>query len=179
MKLVGTTALITGGGIGIGSPKRSTWVISPPSAPALPVSGVGRQAIPNWRAGRPWRDDIDPDVVFANAGISASTPLGATDPAALETVIRTTLTGAFFILEAALPHLRDGGSLIPSGSVHAVLGAPGYSACAASKAGVRATTRVLASEFSPRNTNIQAAEIVVDGGATGAPHGAPRLRPRK
>jgi NAD(P)-dependent dehydrogenase (short-subunit alcohol dehydrogenase family) len=176
------------------------------------------------------------DIVFANAGIGATTPLGGTDPKLFDEVLRTNLTGVFFTLQAALPHLRDGASIILNGSVHAVLGAPGYSAYAATKAGVRAMTRVLAAELSPRGirvnivvpgatstpiwdriagtpearsaleerisqgiplgrlgeadevakavlflasddaSNVQAAEIVVDGGTVGAPGGAPRLR---
>jgi NAD(P)-dependent dehydrogenase (short-subunit alcohol dehydrogenase family) len=176
------------------------------------------------------------DIVFANAGIAGLTPLGGTKPELFESIIRTNVTGVFFTLQAALPHLRDGGSLILNGSVHAVLGAPGYAAYAASKAAVRSMTRVLASELSPRgirvnivvpgatstpiwdrlapdaavkaalearivggiplgrlglpeeiasaalflassdSSNIQGAEIVVDGGTTGAPSGAPRNR---
>jgi len=176
------------------------------------------------------------DIVFANAGIVANTPLGGTEPAVFEAVLRTNLTGVFFTLQAALPHLRDGASIVLNGSVHSVLGVPGVSAYAATKAGVRAMARVLASELSPRGirinivvpgatrtpmwdrvvaipearaaleerrirniplgrlgeaeevaravlflasadaSNIQGSEIVVDGGTTGAPAGAPIYR---
>ena len=40
----------------------------------------------------------------------------------------------------------EGASIILNGSVHAVMGVPGWSAYAATKAGVRAMTRNLASE---------------------------------
>jgi NAD(P)-dependent dehydrogenase (short-subunit alcohol dehydrogenase family) len=40
------------------------------------------------------------------------------------------------------------------GSVHAVLGVPGYSAYAATKAGVRSMTRNLASEFAGRGIRV-------------------------
>ena len=167
------------------------------------------------------------DIVFANAGIAGQTPIGKTTLATFEQVIKTNLTAVFFTVQAAASHLNDGASIILNGSVHAVLGVPGYSAYAASKAGIRSMTRVLASEFSPRGirvnmvtpggtktpiwdgrppaaierftkgiplgrfaeveevanavlflaskegSGIQAAEIVVDGGATGAPMGAP------
>jgi NAD(P)-dependent dehydrogenase (short-subunit alcohol dehydrogenase family) len=177
------------------------------------------------------------DIVFANAGVSGSTPLGQTTLAAFETIISTNLTGVFFTVQAALPHLRAGASVILNGSVHAVLGMPGSAAYAASKAGVRAMVRNFASELSPRGirvnlvvpgaartpiwanraptpeamtvleatiaraiplgrigeadevaravlflasddaSNVQGAEIVVDGGMTGAPSGAPIYRP--
>ena len=173
------------------------------------------------------------DIVFANAGIADVSPLGQTSRDVFEQVIRTNLTAVFFTVQAVLPHLRDGASIILNGSVHAVLGLPGWSAYAAAKAGVRAMTRNLASELAPRGirvnqvtpggtktpiwsvvapthdtmtaletrigrttplgrmneadevakaalylasddaSNVTATEIVVDGGATGAPFGAP------
>jgi NAD(P)-dependent dehydrogenase (short-subunit alcohol dehydrogenase family) len=176
------------------------------------------------------------DIVFANAGIAGATPLGQTTIEVFDNLLRTNLTSVFFTAQAALPHLRAGGSVILNGSVHAVLGIPGASAYAASKAGIRAMTRVLASELAPRGirvnvvvpgatrtpiwatraptpdalsaleenlsraiplghlgeaediaktvlflatddaAHITAAEIVVDGGHTGAPGGAPLFR---
>ncbi|MGK9165751.1 SDR family oxidoreductase [Inquilinus limosus] len=102
------------------------------------------------------------DIVFANAGIGGATPLGQTGLAAFEQIIRTNLTGVFFTVQAALPHLKDGASVILNGSVHSLLGVPGYSAYAAAKGGVRAMGRVLASELSPRGIRVN----VVSPGAT-------------
>jgi NAD(P)-dependent dehydrogenase (short-subunit alcohol dehydrogenase family) len=176
------------------------------------------------------------DIVFANAGVPGATPLGQTSLAAFETIVRTNLTSVFFTVQAALPYLRDGASIILNGSVHAVMGVPGMSAYSATKAGVRAMTRNLASELAPRGirvnqvtpgaartpiwanrapteeamaaleatmsrgiplgrfaaaedianaalylasddaVNVTATEIVVDGGTTGAPRGAPIYR---
>lgn len=105
------------------------------------------------------------DVVFANAGIPGQTPVGGTTLAAFENVIRTNLTGVFFTVQTALPHLNDGASIILNGSVISVLGNPGYSAYAASKAGVRAMARVMASELSPRGIRVN----VVAPGAVRTP----------
>ena len=176
------------------------------------------------------------DIVFANAGIGGRTPLGHTELSIFEKVLKTNLTGVFITIQAALPHLNDGASIIFTGSVISINGAPGYAAYAASKGGLKAMSRVLASELSPRGirvkivipsgvdssiwsasyptpeafaalknqvastaalgrfgkaeevayavlflasdeaSNIQAAEIVIDGGATGAPSGAPIYR---
>jgi NAD(P)-dependent dehydrogenase (short-subunit alcohol dehydrogenase family) len=90
------------------------------------------------------------DIVFANTGIAGKTPVGETDLATFEEIIRTNLTGVFFTVQAAAAHLNQGASIILNGSVHAVMGVPGWSAYAATKAGVRAMTRNLASEFAPR-----------------------------
>src|SRR5882757_805572 len=105
------------------------------------------------------------DIVFANAGIPGHTPVGGTTLAAFETVIRTNLTAVFFTVQAALPHLNDGASVILNGSVISVLGNPGYSAYAASKAGVRAMARVMASELSPRGIRVN----VISPGAIRTP----------
>ena len=105
------------------------------------------------------------DIVFANAGIGGMTPLGDTGLAGFEEVVRTNFTSVFFTIQAALPHLKKGASVIMNGSVHELLGAPGYSAYAGTKAAVRAMTRVLASELGPRGIRVN----VVVPGATRTP----------
>src|SRR5262245_54079639 len=105
------------------------------------------------------------DVVFANAGIGGASPVGQTSLAAFEQILRTNLTAVFFTVQAAAPHLKDGASIILNGSVHATMGVPGWSAYAATKAGVRAMTRNLASELAPRNIRVNQ----VTPGATKTP----------
>src|SRR5437667_8955179 len=105
------------------------------------------------------------DIVFANAGIAANTPIGATTLAAFESVIRTNITAVFFTVQAAAAHLNDNASIILNGSVISVLGNPGYAAYAASKAGVRAMARVMASELSLRGIRVN----VVSPGGTSTP----------
>src|SRR6201992_1377918 len=101
------------------------------------------------------------DIVFANAGIPGSTPVGGTKLEAFEQVLRTNITAVFFTVQAAVAHMNDGGSIILNGSVISVLGNPGYAAYAASKAGVRAMARVMASELSPRGIR---GNVVAPGG---------------
>ncbi|MEO6841984.1 MAG: SDR family oxidoreductase [Bradyrhizobium sp.] len=111
------------------------------------------------------------DVVFANAGIAGGTPLGSATLATFANVLRTNVTAVFFTVQAALPHLNDGASIILNGSVISVLGNPGYAAYAASKAGVRAMARVMASELSPRNIRVN----VVSPGAIRTPIWGPAV----
>ncbi|MCY1075924.1 SDR family oxidoreductase [Archangium lansingense] len=105
------------------------------------------------------------DILFANAGIGGQTPVGGTPLAAFEEVLRVNLTASFFTVQAALPYLNKGASVVLNGSVHSVLGAPRYAAYAASKAGVRSMARVLASELSPRGIRVN----VVSPGAAHTP----------
>jgi len=102
------------------------------------------------------------DILFANAGIPGNTPLGATTLETFEKVLKTNVTAVFFTVQAALPYLNDGASIILNGSVISVLGNPGYAAYAASKAGIRAMARVMASELSPRGIRVN---VVAPGGA--------------
>ena len=109
------------------------------------------------------------DGVFVNAGIGGITPLGATTPEVFEELVRTNFTSAFFTTQAALPHLKDGASIVFNGSVLATLGMPGWSAYGGAKGAVRAMGRVLASELAPRQIRVNQ----VTPGGTKTPIWAP------
>jgi NAD(P)-dependent dehydrogenase (short-subunit alcohol dehydrogenase family) len=94
------------------------------------------------------------DAVFANAGTGGITPVGATSVEAFEGLVRSNFTAAFFTAQAALPYLKDGGSIVFNGSVHATLGMAGWSAYAGAKAAIRGMVRVLASELAPRRIRV-------------------------
>lgn len=185
MRLQGKVALVTGGNSGIGLATARAFI---GAGARVAITGRNRETLDGTRAELgpdllPIAADAnDPqaieravgeavaafgslDIVFANAGIGATTPLAGTSPAAFKAVLDTNLTGVFLTVQAALPHLKDGASVILNGSVHSVLGAPGYAAYAASKAGVVAMARVFASELSPRGIRVN----VVSPGATSTP----------
>jgi NAD(P)-dependent dehydrogenase (short-subunit alcohol dehydrogenase family) len=75
--------------------------------------------------------------------------------------VKINLTGVFFTIQAIAHYLNNGASVMLNSQALSVLGAPGYSANAASKAGARAMGRVLASELSPRGIRVN---VVTPGG---------------
>jgi len=82
------------------------------------------------------------DIIVANAGIGALTPVGDTSLRSFDEILRTNLTAVFFTGQAAAPHLNHGASSILNGPVHAVLDVSEWSTYAATKAGVRAMTHI-------------------------------------
>ncbi|MBP3966020.1 SDR family NAD(P)-dependent oxidoreductase [Paenibacillus lignilyticus] len=94
------------------------------------------------------------DIVFANAGIGGHTPLGGTELAAFQEVMNVNVTGVFFTVQAALPYLKEGASVVLNGSVLANAGSPGWAAYAASKAAVTSMAKVFVSELSPRGIRV-------------------------
>ncbi len=185
MKLAGKKALITGGNSGIGLATARLFI---KEGAQVAITGRNQETLdaaladlgPNAIG---FRGDITDsksrkaifkqvaekfgklDIVFANAGIPGSTPVGSTAEELFEQIIRINLTSVFFTVQDALPFLNDGGSIILNGSVIGTLGQPGYAAYSASKAGVRALARTLAADLSPRNIRVN----VVAPGATKTP----------
>ncbi|SMG23744.1 SDR family NAD(P)-dependent oxidoreductase [Paraburkholderia susongensis] len=177
------------------------------------------------------------DVLLASAGVVSPTPLEGTSSELVERILRINVAGSFYTVQAALPYLRSGSSVILIGSVVATMGVGGFGIYAASKAGISGMARALASELTPKgirvntlvpgptrtpiwntiaqteaqlqeleeslvrtipigrlndaeevaqaalflasnySSSMQAAEMLIDGGASRAPQGAPAYRP--
>jgi NAD(P)-dependent dehydrogenase (short-subunit alcohol dehydrogenase family) len=185
MRLANKTAFITGGNSGIGLATAKLFVAEGAKVAITgrnkeTLEAVAKELGPNALAIVADATDVAAtenavakavekfgklDIVFANAGISASTPVGGTALETFEAVLKTNITAVFFTVQAAVAHINDGGSVILNGSVISVLGNPGYAAYAASKAGVRGMARVMASELSPRGIRVN----VVSPGGTSTP----------
>jgi NAD(P)-dependent dehydrogenase (short-subunit alcohol dehydrogenase family) len=89
------------------------------------------------------------DVLFVNAGIGAFTPVREITPALWDEIHTVNLKGCFFAAQKALPLMGRGGSIVVTGSVGAEAAVPGNAVYAASKAGLRAATRILGVELLP------------------------------
>src|SRR5207302_1006373 len=94
------------------------------------------------------------DVLHVNAGVGGFAAVHEVTEEFWDSVHGVNLRGAFFAVQAALPHLRDGGSIVITGSIGAVLALPGNVVYAAAKAGLRQVARILAAELLPRRIRV-------------------------
>ena len=89
------------------------------------------------------------DVLVNNAGGgTVRLPVGDDDPGEWASVVRTNLVGAYHVTRAVVPHMRrTGGNVINVGSGMGYQAVPGNSSYSAAKAGLRMLTRCLALEL--------------------------------
>lgn len=96
------------------------------------------------------------DIVFANAGVAAGTPLATTDEATYHKIIDTNVKGVFFTVQAVLSLLREGSSVILNTSWLNQVGTPGRAILSASKAAVRSFARTMSAELLDRKIRVNA-----------------------
>lgn len=98
------------------------------------------------------------DVVVLNAGVSDWRPLGQWDESAFDRVFAINVKAPFFLLQALLPQLRTGASVVVTGSNAALGGFPGGSVYGASKAAISLMARTWAAELLPRGVRVNAVQ---------------------
>ncbi|OYW99908.1 MAG: hypothetical protein B7Z15_20745 [Rhizobiales bacterium 32-66-8] len=94
------------------------------------------------------RDSFDHLVNNAGAGHHAA--FADTSEAAFDTLVNVHLKGVYFLTQALLPLLADGGRIVNLSSGLARFSLPGWSAYAMMKGGVEVLTRYLAKELGAR-----------------------------
>ncbi len=187
MRLKGKRAVITGGGSGIGLSAARLFVEQ-----GAEVAIVGRSrarlvdaAKDLGSAAMPVVADVSKpdemaaalrqvatrfaaiDILFLNAGVSATPPIRELTEPAFDALIGVNLKGVVFAVRHALPLLSDGASIILTGSVAAQKGRPGDPLYAASKGAVRSFGRALAMDDDILRRRIRV--NVVTPGATATP----------
>lgn len=105
------------------------------------------------------------DVVVLNAGVSDWRPLEQWDEAGFDRVFDINVKAPFFLLQALLPHLTSGASVVVIASNSALSGFPGGSVYGASKAAVSIMARTWAAELLSRGIRVN----VVHPGPTDTP----------
>jgi NAD(P)-dependent dehydrogenase (short-subunit alcohol dehydrogenase family) len=94
------------------------------------------------------------DVLFVNAGVGGFASITEASEAFWDQVHSVNVRGAFFAIQKALPLMRDGGSIVITGSIGSVTAVPGNAVYAAAKAGLRAAARIIAKELLPRRIRV-------------------------
>lgn len=100
------------------------------------------------------RDHGRVDVVFANAGISESAPLGGIEEAHFDRVFNTNVKGMVFTVQKALPLMKDGGTVILAGSGAGSKGLPSLSIYSATKAAIRSFARTWTTDLKSRGIRV-------------------------
>lgn len=174
--LHGKTALITGGSSGIGL--AAARVLQENGA-RVAITGTDARKLEAARAGlgdravairadvtspeelRNLRQELKTsfgslDILFANAGVAFGTPIESTDSAMYDRLMDVNVKGVFFTVQAVLPLMPEGSSIVLNTSWLNQVGTPGRSLLSASKAAVRSFARTLSAELLDRRIRVNA-----------------------
>jgi NAD(P)-dependent dehydrogenase (short-subunit alcohol dehydrogenase family) len=105
------------------------------------------------------------DVLFANAGGGEFAALGEITEEHFDKTFATNVKGTLFTVQKALPLLKNGASVILTGSTTEVTGTPSFSVYSASKAAIRNFARSWILDLAPRKIRVN----VLVPGATSTP----------
>ena len=112
------------------------------------------------------------DVLYASAGVGDfNVPLGSITEAGFDKTFNVNVRGTLFTVQKALPLMKDGGSIIMTGSIASVKGFPGLSVYNASKAAVRSFARSWTMDLKARKirVNVISPGTIDTGVFTGVP----------
>jgi len=98
--------------------------------------------------------NIKLDAVFVNAGVVKLSPFPDVDEASWDHTFDTNVKGAYFQIQALLPLLNRGASIVINGSINAHIGMPNSSVYAASKAALISLAKTLSAELLPRGVRV-------------------------
>jgi len=166
-KLEGKTAVVTGGATGIGLAAVRRFIEEGAFVfiygrrqealdAAIAALGMNARAVKGsvsdeadldrlYAAVKAERGNLD--IVFANAGAGSMAKLGEITVEHIDETFDTNVKGTIFTIQKALPLMREGGSIILTGSSAGTTGAPGMTAYSASKAAVRNLARTWAQDL--------------------------------
>ena len=96
------------------------------------------------------------DILVNNAGVADGADLAGTTRDQYDAVFDTNVKAMFFLTQALLPKLRDGGSIINTSSTVSIAAYPDYLVYSMSKTAVNGFTRSLAAGLAKRQITVNA-----------------------
>ena len=96
------------------------------------------------------------DILVNNAGVGGGEPVQGSDIQRWRRTIDTNLTGIYLVTRESIALMPEGGRIVNMSSVLGRFGVPGYTAYCASKHGVIGFTRALALELAPQRITVNA-----------------------
>lgn len=94
------------------------------------------------------------DAVFVNAGVAKFASLAEADEALWDLIFDSNVKGVFFQLQALVPLLNRGASIVLNGSINAHIGMPSTAIYAASKAALISFAKTLSAELLPQGVRV-------------------------
>jgi 3-oxoacyl-[acyl-carrier protein] reductase len=96
------------------------------------------------------------DVLVANAGVLISKTFAETSEADFDSLFDTNVKGVFFLIQGALPRMRDNGRIVTLSSGLSRFANPMFTAYSATKGAIDVMTRILAQELGARGITVNA-----------------------
>jgi NAD(P)-dependent dehydrogenase (short-subunit alcohol dehydrogenase family) len=94
------------------------------------------------------------DHLVNNAGVDETAPFPQTTEAQFHHLANVHFKGVFFLTQALLPQMADGGSIVMVSTGLTRFVVPGYAAYAAMKGGIEVLAKFLAKELGPRRIRV-------------------------
>jgi NAD(P)-dependent dehydrogenase (short-subunit alcohol dehydrogenase family) len=94
------------------------------------------------------------DIVVSNAGFTEQASIDSLSPEHFDKAFNLMARGPVFLVQKLLPMMRGGGSIVLVSSAMHLMGIPGHTAYAATKAALRSYARTWAAEFKDRGIRV-------------------------
>jgi 3-oxoacyl-[acyl-carrier protein] reductase len=140
------------------------------------VDGVGAEVETLFRELDAKLGDAPLDILVNNAAILDGTPIEALTPDAFERTFAINVEAPFFVVQRALPRLREGGRIVNISSATTRIASP-FLHYAMSKGAINALSRTLAQQLGPRGITVNSINAgVMDTDSAAWLDSAPGLR---